>query len=90
MHLLVRPAVPGCLPPVYIVDGGSVVCSQSVLCHLPVTLLPLVLVLFVAYLCLFACLSSSWAEDYNRKNLKHGTFEPHEAAEVQVRQGTAV
>ena len=27
----------------------------------------------------------SWKEDYNRKDLKHGPFEPHEAAEVQVR-----
>lgn len=36
----------------------------------------------VSLLCVPA---ASWAEDYNRKNLKHGTFEPHEAEEVQVR-----
>lgn len=38
----------------------------------------------VCPLCL-RTLPASWAEDYNRKNLKHGTFEPHEAEEVQVR-----
>jgi hypothetical protein len=36
-------------------------------------------------LCLLLCAHTRWRTDYNRTDLKHGPFEPHEIEEVQVR-----